>query len=38
MPNMETYKRPEKRMIDISSWSRRDNYEFFGSSGIGVEA
>ena len=31
MPNMETYKRPEKRMIDISTWSRRDNYEFFSN-------
>ena len=29
MTNMEQYKRPEKRVIDISTWSRRGNFEFF---------
>jgi chloramphenicol O-acetyltransferase type A len=26
---MKQYKRPGKRMIDISTWSRRGNFEFF---------
>ena len=26
---MEQYKKPEKHTIDISTWSRRDNFEFF---------
>ena len=29
MTNMEQYKRPVKHVIDISTWSRRDNFEFF---------
>ena len=29
MTNMEQYKRPGKRVIDISTWSRRSNFEFF---------
>ena len=29
MTNMKQYKRPGKRMIDISTWSRRGNFEFF---------
>ena len=26
---MEQIKKPEKRVIDISTWTRRDNFEFF---------
>ena len=29
MTNREAYKRPEKRVIDLSTWSRRGNFEFF---------
>lgn len=29
MTNMEQYKRPVKHVIDISTWSRRGNFEFF---------
>lgn len=29
MKNMEQYKKAEKCVIDISTWSRRKNYEFF---------
>ena len=29
MTNMEQDKSPEKRVIDISTWSRRGNFEFF---------
>ena len=29
MTNKEQYKRPGKRVIDISTWSRRSNFEFF---------
>ena len=29
MTTMEQYKKPEKRVIDISAWSRRDNFMFF---------
>jgi len=29
MTNMEQYKRPVKHVVDISTWSRRGNFEFF---------
>ncbi len=29
MANIEQYKRPGKRVIDIPTWSRRGNFEFF---------
>ena len=29
MTNMEQDKSPGKRVIDISTWSRRSNFEFF---------
>ena len=29
MQNTELYKKPDKQVIDISTWSRRGNFEFF---------
>ena len=41
MTDMEQYKRPGKRVIDISTWSRRGNFEFFSdfiNPNIGITA